>query len=81
MHAGLTRLGGMPDTTTVAGVRAKSVHMVGPSVIGGIGRYHNWLVAFQNRGGTTVYLVFFAKEAEYEKTRPTFERMLSSVKF
>jgi hypothetical protein len=40
----------------------------------------DWIVAFQNRDGSLRYFVFVAPTPDFEKLRPTFARMIETVK-
>ena len=41
----------------------------------------DWLVAVPRGGGKAIYFVFVAPEANFDRLKPTFDRMLSSIRF
>jgi Zn-dependent protease with chaperone function len=69
----------------VAGVRGRSVTMQSTSPIldakGLSQKERDRLVTIPRPDGSVIFLVFVAPESEFERLRPTFERMLKSVQF
>jgi hypothetical protein len=64
---------------TAGGGAGRSVECNNPSGNSGKGE-HDWIVAFQNRDGSLRYFVFVAPTPDFEKMRPTFARMVETVK-
>ncbi len=60
------------------GVTGRSVECNNPSGNNGQGE-HDWIVAFQRKNGSLRYFVFVAPTPDFEKLRPTFNRLLQSV--
>jgi beta-barrel assembly-enhancing protease len=60
-------------------VRGRSLQMTNSGAAGG-GAEHDWLVALPETAGTLRYVVFVAPEADFSALRPTFERMLRTLK-
>ncbi len=60
-------------------VRGRSLQMTNSGGAGG-GAEHDWLVALPETAGTLRYVVFVAPEADFSALRPTFERMLRTLK-
>jgi hypothetical protein len=75
---------GNDENTSVNGIPAKSVIMVGPSPISGSNsrplQERDWLVALQRDQGTLIYLVFIAPQQDFGQLQPAFEQMLRSVR-
>jgi hypothetical protein len=75
---------GNADSITVAGMPAGSVQLSTISPMpGSDGKpqaERDWLVAVP-RGANVTYFVFVAPQANFDKMKPAFDRMLSSVKF
>lgn len=67
-----------PRALNVGGVQAEAVHSVNRSANGGRGE-HDWIVGVP-RHGTMRYFVFVTPEPDFEAMRPTFERILGSVR-
>jgi hypothetical protein len=44
------------------------------------GRERDWLVTFQRRDGSLLYVVAIAPDKDFESFRPTFEQMLKSIR-
>jgi hypothetical protein len=61
------------------GVGGRGVECNIPSANNGKGE-HDWIVAFQQRGGALRYFVFVAPTPDFEALRPTFARMLQTLK-
>jgi len=40
----------------------------------------DWLVTFQRRDKSLLYLVFISPDKDFESMRPTFEQMLKTVR-
>ena len=64
---------------TVNQVRGRALQMTNTGAAGG-GAEHDWLVALPETAGTLRYVVFVAPEADFSALRPTFERMLRTLK-
>jgi beta-barrel assembly-enhancing protease len=60
-------------------VRGRSLQMTNSGAAGG-GAEQDWLVALPETAGTLRYVVFVAPEADFSALRPTFERMLRTLK-
>lgn len=75
---------GHDENIRVSGVAGKSIDLVGTSPIrdqsGRATQERDWLVTFQRRDGSLLYLVFIAPDKEFGSLRPTFEQMLRSLK-
>jgi beta-barrel assembly-enhancing protease len=72
----------VPDSRTHAtagGGAGRSVECNNPSGNNGKGE-HDWIVAFQQRDGALRYFVFVAPTPDFEKMRPTFARMIETVR-
>jgi beta-barrel assembly-enhancing protease len=72
----------VPDPRTHAtagGGAGRSVECNNPSGNNGKGE-HDWIVAFQQRDGALRYFVFVAPTPDFEKMRPTFARMIETVR-
>ncbi len=75
---------GKDQDIRVNGVPGKSVDMVGTSPIkdktGQAAREHDWLVVLPRQEGSLLYAVFIAPDQGFSQLRPTFEKMLKSLK-
>ncbi|HZP34280.1 MAG TPA: M48 family metalloprotease [Candidatus Acidoferrales bacterium] len=75
---------GNVDSITVAGMRAGSLQLTTVSPMpGSDGKpqpERDWLVAVP-RGGNAIFFVFVAPQANFDRLKPAFDRMLSSVRF
>jgi beta-barrel assembly-enhancing protease len=75
---------GHDENIRVNGVAGKSVDLIGTSPLpdqsGRPAQERDWLVAFQRRDGTLLYMVSIAPDKEFESLRPTFEQILKSIK-
>jgi len=75
---------GHDENIRVNGVAGKSVDLIGNSPLqdqsGRSGQERDWLVAVKRRDGSLLYLVSIAPDKDFESLRPTFERMLKSLK-
>lgn len=73
------------EPITVSGMSAGSVELETispmPDARGNPQRERDWLVAFPRVRSNPVFLVFVSPLRNYEDLRPTFERMLSSLRF
>ena len=73
------------DTIAVAGMPAGSLQLttVSPMLTqdGKPQQERDWLVAVPRGGGKAIYFVFVAPESNFDQLKPTFERMLSSIRF
>jgi beta-barrel assembly-enhancing protease len=63
----------------VNGVRGRSLEATNSGAAGG-GTERDWLVALPESSGTLRYVVFVAPDADFNALRPTFERMLQTLK-
>jgi len=76
---------GNASSITVAGVHGRLVNMESTSPFPGANgqsqREKDQLITFAKPDGTVVFMVFIAPESQFERLRPTFERMLRSVQF
>ncbi len=76
---------GRTTAVTVAGVRGRSVNMESTSPIadanGQSQKERDHLITIPRQDGAVIYMVFVAPERDFDRLRPTFERMLSSVQF
>jgi len=75
---------GHDENIRVNGVVGKSVDLIGTSPLqdqsGRPGQERDWLVAFQRRDGTLLYMVSIAPDKDFESLRPTFEQILKSIR-
>ena len=75
---------GNDENTSVNGIPAKSVNMVGPSPIAGSNnrplQERDWLVTLQRDDATLLYFVFIAPQQDFGQLQPAFEQMLRSVR-
>jgi hypothetical protein len=74
---------GQDEPIRVNGVAGKSLDLLGPSPIQSSGKplqERDWLVAVPSNHGTLVYAVFIAPDKDFNSLRPTFERMLKSLR-
>ena len=69
---------GSISNLNIGGFAAQSVQGVNRSANNGRGE-HDWIVGVP-RGGSMRYFVFVSPEPDFEKMRPTFERILNSVR-
>ena len=69
---------GSPTGISVGGVQAQAVHSVDRSANGGRGE-HDWIVGVP-LSQTMRYFVFVTPEPDFEAMRPTFEKILNSVR-
>ena len=78
------RVIGQDENIRVNSIPGKSVDLVGNSPLqdqsGRAGQERDWLVAFQRRDGSLLYVVSIAPDKDFESLRPTFEQMLKSIK-
>jgi predicted Zn-dependent protease len=66
----------------VNGTSARSVDLLGTSPIeknGQAVREHDWLVTFPASDGSLLYLIFISPDRDFDRLRPTFEKMLNSM--
>ncbi|MBV8866486.1 MAG: M48 family metalloprotease [Acidobacteriaceae bacterium] len=69
-----------PQTELVVnGLRGKSVECENPSRNSGRGE-RDWIVAFQQGDGTLRYFAFIAPTPDFEKVRPTFAKMMQTIR-
>jgi len=75
---------GNDENTSVNGIPAKSVIMVGPSPIAGSNnrplQERDWLVALERDDGMLLYFVFIAPQQDFGQLQPSFNQMLRSVR-
>ena len=75
---------GHDESIRVNGIAGKSVDLIGSSPLkdstGTVIQERDWLVTFKRRDGSLLYLVFIAPDKDFVALRPTFERMLKSLK-
>jgi beta-barrel assembly-enhancing protease len=75
---------GQDENIRLNGVAAKSVDLIGTSPLrdqsGRAAQERDWLVATTRRDGSLLYLVSIAPDKDFESLRPTFERMLKSLR-
>ena len=72
------RPGGGSDVI-VNQVRGRSVEATNTGGAGG-GAERDWIVALPEQGGTLRYVIFVAPDADFGALKPTFERMLRSLR-
>lgn len=70
---------GAHTDVSVNGVAGHSVECNSSSGNSGKGE-HDWIVAFPQRDGTLRYFVFVAPTPEFDKIRPTFAKILQTIK-
>jgi hypothetical protein len=70
---------GTASDVVVNGVRGRALEATNSGAAGG-GTERDWLVALPEPAGTLRYLVFVAPDADFNALRPTFERMLRTLK-
>ena len=82
-NPGLKEIGHDEDIR-VNGVAGKSVDLIGTSPMQDSGGHalqeRDWLVTVKRSDGTFLYLVFTAPDKDFAALRPTFEKMLRSLK-
>ncbi len=75
---------GNDDDIRVNGVKGKSIDLIGKSPIqdksGQAVQERDWLVAVPGRNGSVIYAVFISPDREFNNMRPTFEKILRSLK-
>jgi beta-barrel assembly-enhancing protease len=75
---------GHDENIRVSGVAGKSVDLIGSSPLkdqnGRTVQERDWLVAFQRRDGSLLYLVFISPDKDFGTMRPTFEQMLKALR-
>ena len=75
---------GHDENIRVSGVAGKSVDLIGTSPLkdqnGRTIQERDWLVTFQRRDGSLLYLVFISPDKDFGSMRPTFEQMLKTVR-
>jgi hypothetical protein len=70
---------GAASDVVVNGVRGRSLEATNAGAAGG-GTERDWVVALPESTGTLRYLVFVAPDADFNALRPTYERMLGTLK-
>ena len=75
---------GHDENIRVGGVAGKSVDLIGTSPLkdsnGRTIQERDWLVTFQRRDRSLLYLVFISPDKDFGAMRPTFEQMLKSLR-
>ncbi|HET7441152.1 MAG TPA: M48 family metallopeptidase [Terriglobales bacterium] len=74
---------GRPSVIRVNGVEGRSVDLLGSSPVEQNGqplRERDWLVTLPRGQGGLLYLIFISPENDFSRLRPTFEKMLDSVR-
>ncbi len=75
---------GHDETIRVNRISGKSVDLIGSSPLkdqnGRMIQERDWLVTFQQRDGSLLYLVFISPDKDFGTVRPTFEQMLKSLR-
>ncbi len=69
--------------TTVSGVEGRTADLSGNSPVQQSGNplaEHDWLVLLPRSAGDYLYMVFIAPENDFDRLRPTFQRMLESLR-
>jgi beta-barrel assembly-enhancing protease len=73
------------ESITVAGMPAGSLQLTTvspmPTPDGKPQPEHDWLVAVPRGGGKAIYFVFVVPESSFDQLKPTFDHMLSSIRF
>jgi hypothetical protein len=73
------------ETITLGGMPAGSLQLTTVSPMPGPDGKpqpeRDWLVAVPRGGGKAIYFVFVAPQANFDQLKPTFDRMLSSIRF
>ncbi len=64
---------------SVNGVRGRSIEATNTGGAGG-GAEHDWIVALPESTGTVRYLIFVAPQSDFDALRPTYEKMLRTLK-
>jgi len=68
---------------SVAGVSGRSADLFGSSPVQQNGKAlveHDWLVLLPRPGGTYLYLIFIAPENDFAALKPTYQKMLDSLR-
>ena len=76
------QVAGNPRPIRVNGLEARSGDLLGSSPVEQNGqplREHDWLVTLPRPQGGLLYLIFIAPENDFNRLRPTFEKMLNSL--
>ena len=72
-------------TVSVDGMQAGTMQLTSvspmPGQNGSKQPERDWLVVVPRGGGTVIYFVFVAPQSDFAQLRPTFEKMLGSVRF
>jgi len=75
---------GNDETIRVNGVSGRSADMIGTSPMretsGRPEKERDWLVTVQRQDGTLLYVVFIAPQSQFDQLRPTYERMLRTLR-
>jgi len=82
---GDTRILGNPQPIMIGRVQGRSVMMQSTSPFadenGRPQKERDWLVTLPASDGSILYMVFVAPQSQFDRFRPTYESMLSSVQF
>jgi Zn-dependent protease with chaperone function len=77
------RQGGDVCTIEVNGIQGRSVDLTSDSPLQQGGKplpEHDWLVVVPGPGGASLYLIFIAPERDFGTLKPTYQRMLESLR-
>ena len=77
------QVAGRPRVIRVNGLEGRSADLIGSSPVEQNGqpeREHDWLVTLPSGQGGLLYLIFIAPENDFARLRPTFEKMLDSLR-
>jgi len=76
---------GDAEPITVGGIQGRSVPLQSispfPGANGQPQKERDWLVAVPQHDGSVIFLVFVAPQSEFDRFRPTYEKMLKSIRF
>ena len=75
---------GHDETIRVNRIAGKSVDLIGSSPLkdqnGRTIQERDWLVTFQQKDGSLLYLVFISPDKDFGTMRPTYEQMLKTLR-
>ncbi len=75
---------GNATAINVNGQQGYSVDLMGPSPIQGSNgqplQEHDWLVTFQRPDNSMLYIVFVAPDRDFQQLRPTYQKMLKTLR-
>ncbi|HEU4892222.1 MAG TPA: M48 family metalloprotease [Vicinamibacterales bacterium] len=76
---------GNPQPLTVGGLEGRSTFLRSPSPFpdskGQTMPERDWLVTVPTRGGSLIFMIFVAPEADFDKLEPIYQAMVKSVQF